>query len=384
MIDADAGRAAPAPADRLVIVQPWFNACGHPAQSLLHTARALQYEAGIRYLIPDTQVDPALAGLAAELAGVATVERFASASTSLPLNTVRALPPLARLVAGKQRPPRIFFQDAHLVSLALAAPWILPWDGSLAVSTLYLAGPERIMANGLTRAVVRRFLARPWVRLLLRTPELATAWRDCLPGSVAGRVAELPSLDLALPLAAAAGQEVASPPVRFGAFGQVQPGKSLDRLVPLFAARPDLGRLMVAGPFMSDAHRREMPFLSHHPDFVDRFLPEDELLCCAAGQHYLLMLYDRWDHRMEAATLSLAAAVRRPPLLYNLGWGARMIAQFGCGVAIEPGGDLAAAIAALPMPGCAAYHALQLGLDRYREAHSPARLCPLTLSVLLG
>ena len=87
---------------------------------------------------------------------------------------------------------------------------------------------------------------------------------------------------------------------------------------------------------------------------------------------------------MEAATLSLAAAVRRPPLLYNLGWGARMIAQFGCGVAIEPGGDLAAAIAALPMPGCAAYHALQLGLDRYREAHSPARLCPLTLSVLLG
>ena len=105
---------------------------------------------------------------------------------------------------------------------------------------------------------------------------------------------------------------------------------------------------------------------------------------CAASQHYLLMLYDHWDHRMEAATLSLAAAVRRPPLLYNLGWGGRMIATFGCGVAVAPDVDLAVAIGSLPTPGDVAYRDLQAGLDRYRDAHSPERLCPQTLSVLLG
>ena len=374
---------ASSPPDRLLIVQPWFNARGHPAQSLLHVARALRAEPGIRYLVPATQPDPELATLASELDAIAHVERFPSRSRSLPVNTVRALPALARLIARQPQPPRIFFQDAHLVSLAAVAPWVLPWDGSVAVAALYLAGPERIMANRATRAVVSRFLSRPWVRLMLRTDELAQAWRASQPSSVAARIVTLPSLDLALPVMDTA-TEFALPPIRFGVFGQVRPGKSLDRLVPLFALRPELGRLTVAGPFVSEAHRREMSFLSKHPDFIDRFLPEEEMLRCAASQHYLLMLYDHWDHRMEAATLSLAAAVRRPPLLYNLGWGGRMIARFGCGVAVAPDLDLAVAIASLPTPGDAAYRGLQAGLDRYRDAHSPERLCPQTLTILLG
>ncbi len=158
--------------------------------------------------------------------------------------------------------------------------------------------------------------------------------------------------------------------LRFGVVGQVRPGKSLEWLVPLFMAHPEIGVLQIAGTFTNPAHGERLSFLTNYPQFQNRFLTEEDLLRTAAQQDYMLALYDDWDARMEAATVHLAARVGKPVIVYDEGWPGRMIREFGCGLAVarnkRPNAHF---FSTLPRPGQGQYQALIDGVERFRAAH---------------
>jgi len=352
----------------ILIVQPWFTAIGHPAQSTLNTAKVLGKSADIGYLVSAERGSP-FDELARELEKYGPVWRFRAANTSLRRNTVLAIFALAR-----RRVPtatRVVFLDADLPVLAVLWPLaekLLP--AVCLVSTIHLSGPETVCQRAVKRWLVARFLSRPGRRMFLRTEELAIAWRTALPEVPPRRIETIPSLEI--PEECSPGNPTTvSGPLRLGIVGQVRPGKSLDWLVPLFRENPELGVLHVAGTFTNEAHRSSLPVLDGYREFDNRFLSEQEMVAIAAAQDYFVAFYENWDTRMEAASFFVAARADRPMLAYDDGWCGRMIRTFGCGILAprspRPG---TAFFRALPRRDDPRYHAMQEGVRRFRQANS--------------
>ena len=103
---------------RLLVIQPWVAAKGHPAQSLLNTARALEHCDNVRYLISDDGLESSFLHVANELSKLAPVDRFHVNSSSLQEGTFKSLMSLL-----KQRKAlkgtTILFLDGHLIVFAL-------------------------------------------------------------------------------------------------------------------------------------------------------------------------------------------------------------------------------------------------------------------------
>lgn len=368
----------------LLIVQPWFSAIGHPAQSLLNTAKVLGAGADVQYLIADPG-DGGLSSAAHELEGIGPTRRFNSFGSSLRRGTVLSLPAILCAARMNTDLQDVFFLDADLVSLA--ATWPIVAIGARrvrSVSMVYLGGPERIASHALARKLVSRFLSSRGRRLFLRTMELMQAWRHAFPEVPEDRIDTIPSLEIV--------DELSSefPPqedgrARFGVIGQVRPGKSLEWLVPMFRDNERIGILHVAGEFTNPRHRELLSFLAGYANFDNRFLTEVDMLQVASGQDYLVALYDDWDSRMEAATVYLAARVGRPVIVYDEGWPGRMVREFGCGVAVARSRRPDQAFfSGLPRPGEKGYQALLSGIEKFRDAHKSSHLREVFLAKLLG
>ena len=367
----------------VLIVQPWFTAIGHPAQSALNTARVLGVRSDVRYLISDPGNGP-FAATASEMEQYGSVERFDSHGDSLRTGTLLSLYAIWRLARDHADLEQILFLDAHLATLAAAWPVVAASATRVRrVGAIYLGGPERIASHPVARTLVARFLSAPGRRLFLRTGELAQAWQAAFPGQPRNRIDTLPSLEI--PGASDVGPPViAGRPLRFGVIGQVRPGKGLEWLVPLFEHNADTGTLNIAGAFTNAGHRERLSFLSNYPNFDNRFLTEREMLAAAGSQDYLLALYDDWDARMEAATVYLAARVGRPVIVCDEGWAGRMVREFGCGIVV-PGSPRPDAnfFRHVPRPGEQGYQALLDGAARFREAHGGLRARDAFLAKLL-
>jgi len=354
----------------MFIVQPWFTAIGHPAQSTLNTARILGKRDDIAYLISSAHRPSPVDGLARELENYGAVRRFRVPNDCLSLDTFLGLIALVRARQGTG-PHSIFFLDAHFVVLSALWPIMERFLPSVrSVSMLELGGPERVCARASRRRLVRRFLREPGRRVFLRTEELAAAWRSAFPEIPRDHIDTIPSLEIpdkdeTVPVRAG------SEPASFGVIGQIRPGKGLEWLVPLFRRHPELGTLRVAGTFTHEDHRRRLGVLDGYAEFDNRFFSEQEMLAEAAAQDYLVALYDDWDTRMEAATVYLAARVGRPVIVCNDGWCGRICREYGFGIAAPRSPRLGAEFfSTLPRRGDGAYRALMAGMARFRAAHS--------------
>ncbi|MEO8151877.1 MAG: hypothetical protein ABI605_02325 [Rhizobacter sp.] len=366
--------------ERLLIIQPWFSAKGHPAQSLYNTMRNLRAVAAIDYLISDDRNFQHHVDVKTALGGDQRLFKFDVPGSSLLTNTARGLWSMARLLRRCGNIRCVFFFDMHLVAVSALWPLLAPWLNVRQMSLLYLAGPERIVRHGLVKALVRRLLLRQEVVLCLRTPELQAAWAQAFPDVAVARIRTIPSLEIALGPLFSIRSGIARDELRFGILGQLRRGKSIETLAPLFAAVPALGVLKVAGSFNSPAEREALHMLAAFPGFEERYLEDDELLQLAAHQDYIVMFYDNWDTRMESAVLYLAARANRPVLAYAGGWLGRMVQEFGCGIATSTDKlHLRDFLARLPLPGSSAYAQLLEGVGRLRSAHEGSVLRPLFL-----
>lgn len=368
----------------LLIVQPWFTAIGHPARSILNTAKVLGAGAGASYLISDPGVGE-LSAMASELRRYGTTTFFHSFGSTLRSGTLLSLPAILKMARSNPNLDRVFFLDADLVSLAMAWPLFAMGASHIKfLGALYLRGPERIARHALARRIVSSFLLGSGRRLFLRTNELTQAWREAFPEVPPDRIDTIPSLEI-VDAFVDDKHSSASEELRFGVIGQVRPGKSLDWLVPLFSGDASLGNLHVAGAFTNSGHRDKLSFLANYPNFDNRFLSDSEMVLAASKQHYLLALYDEWDVRMEAATLYLAAQVGKPVIVYAEGWPGRMVREFGCGIAVArfPRPDRSF-FGNLPRPGQEAYGRLLEGVGRFRSAHDGKSVREVFLAKLSG
>jgi hypothetical protein len=171
----------------------------------------------------------------------------------------------------------------------------------------------------------------------------------------------------------------------FGIIGQIRVCKGIEWLVLAFQNNAALGKLRVAGEFCMSQNREQLSVLSGFDGFISRFMSESDMLERAAGQDYLLMLYDVWDKRMESAVLYLAARVNRPVVVYGDSWCGRMVREFGCGV-IAPVGreETVDLLRRIPRPGSAEYARLLKGMAEFRQAHSVKSLRGRVMQELLG
>lgn len=356
----------------VVIVQPWFTAFGHPAQSTLNTARVLGKRMDVQYLIEDPRKKPEFAGMAEQLERFSPVRTFRTIGESLATKTLCASVALVR--QRKDLPGRIFFLDASLIVLSIVWPFLkffLPTERM--VSMVYLRGPEDVMEHPVKRRLVRYLLSQPEVRFYLRTEELAASWRTAFPQVPGSRIDTIPSLEIPdEPLVRMSKSDERRS--RFGIVGQIRPGKSIEWLAPLFKESPDLGALLIAGQYFPGKEGDLENVLKDFPSFTNQFLSEQEMIRLAASQDYLVMLYDNWDVRMEAATLFVAARAGVPVLVYDEGWCGRMVREYGCGLGVSRTPRPAKGFfASLPARDSDAYKELLDGICRFREAFSGQR-----------
>ncbi|MEO8331310.1 MAG: hypothetical protein ABI479_02680 [Gallionella sp.] len=371
----------------LLIIQPWFGAVGHPAQSLINMASAIGKDERVEYLVSMNSDSELCLNSMQRLKSWGKVHGFSVKTFVGRDNTLRAFWALCRLWIKGSRYQRIFFFDSSLPMLALLWPIFARVCSVERISFLHLHGPELFdRSSWLSRLVTRRFLMRPEVRFYLRTEELAQAWTVAYKDiAVGNRISTLPSLEIP---DGAVHQHPLQPTaqVKFGLVGQIRPGKGLDWLVPAFQKYPDIGKLTVAGEYSSHESHAQLSFLDEFDGFVHCFMSEDEMLQRSAMQDYLLMLYDgSWDKRMESAVLYLAARVNRPVVVYGDSWSGRMVREFGCG--IEAPVDRQQRIEflrSIPRPGSIEYAGLLDGMTAFREAHSVESLRPVLMQELLG
>ena len=103
----------------LIVVQPWFSAVGHPAQSLINTAKNIGKCYEVLYLISIT-LNSRLANIAKkELQHLGSVVAYPVKTDSVREGTLKAFLSIKRLLDTNLSIDRIFFLDAHLVLLAV-------------------------------------------------------------------------------------------------------------------------------------------------------------------------------------------------------------------------------------------------------------------------
>lgn len=363
----------------LLIVQPWFSAVGHPAQSLINTAKTVGARSGIAYLISVISNSDLVETAKEELQQLGEVVEYPVKTDSVREGTVKALLSIKTLLVTDFSIDRIFFLDAHLV--LLAALWPFCYQKRIKrLSVTYLMGPERVARYKIVKVLIEKFLKRKEVSLFLRTEELVIDWKKVFPES---SIKCLPSLEIptddVLPDRFRLPNEV----IHFGILGQIRAGKSIEWLVPVFKNNPYLGKLIIAGTFNNPKQKQALAVLAGFEGFQDKFLTEEELLSRAIEQDYLLMLYDNWDHRMEGAVMYLAARVNRPVIVYNKGWCGRMVHTYKNGlIAPDSRSDFDDFIKQVPRADSVEYKHLLKGMHDFKMAHSGATALNAFLEVL--
>ncbi len=365
---------------KLIIIQPWFLALGHPAQSLLNTAKAIGINTNISYLIPFKDKLDSFDSIRSDLKNIGEVITYPVRSDSLREGTLKSLISIRKLWSSDYAFDRIFFLDAHLILLSLLWPFFYK-KKIKRLGVLYLAGPEVIAKSRLKKALVNRFLQREEVILFLRTDELVCDWQKVFPKN---KIKCLPSLEIPSKHILSLDRQPNNHTINFGIIGQIRTGKSIERIVPLFEQDPSIGNLTVVGAFADNAQRIALAMLISFEGFQEKFLTEDELLKSAAMQDYLLMLYDKWDSRMESAIMFVAARVNKPVIVYDRGWSGRMVRTYGNGVlAPSENIDFTKFLKKLPMPNSDEYKKLIEGVSKFREAHAGQRITDIFLKEIL-
>lgn len=358
----------------ILLIQPWFTAIGHPAQSLLNLAEALRHDDRLEYLVSFQKKSKFFQESYRRLSALGQATYFTVDTQVGASNTARSLLWLLINRLQGKRYHRIFFLDESLLTLALLWPIISTLYPVDRLGVLHLFGPESIVKRRIANFLVGNFIKRREVKMYLRTEEMASAWREAYPEILYHKIEVLPSLEIP-DEPCVKRTKVHQEEIAFGIIGQIRIGKSIEWLVPLFEQNVSLGRLTVAGEFNTQDTEKQLSVLSRFEGFRHCFMTEEELLKAVVQQDYLLMLYDHWDKRMESAVLYLAARANCPVIVYGDSWCGRMVREFGCGI-IAPSERKNAAefLAAVPRPGSEAYDALVTGILAFRQAYSSQTL----------
>lgn len=366
---------------KCVIIQPWFSAVGHPAQSIINLAKIIGENTQINYLIATIPGNSAIEHASNTLRRLGTVIDYPVKSPSIREGTIKALITLRKLFREKKSIHNVFFLDAHLVLLSVLWP-LFATKNIKCLSVVYLMGPERVTRFMFIQLLIGRFLKRKEVVLFLRTEELVVDWKKVFPNV---HIKCLPTLEIPYDEKLKVENTVSSQIVRLGVLGQVRTGKSLEWLVPIFQSNPLLGELTIAGAFSQPVDDELRALLKDFNGFQEVYLQEPELLKISSNQDYLLMLYNNWDARMEGAVMFLAARVNKPVIVYDKGWCGRMVNTYNNGLLAPNDPNLFTHfVQSLPKNNTSEYQKLLKGVEAFRQAHSGNAVREAFLNVILA
>lgn len=366
---------------KCVIIQPWFSAIGHPAQSIINLAKIIGKNPQINYLIAKNPSNVAFEHASHKLKGLGTVIDYSVKSPSIREGTIKALIKLRKIFYEKKSIRTVFFLDAHLVLLSILWP-LFASKNIKYLGAVYLMGPERVTRYVFIKFLIARFLKRKEVVLFLRTEELVLDWIKAFPNA---RIKCLPSLEI--PFGEKLNVENTPPSkiVRLGVLGQIRTGKSLEWLVPIFKSNPLLGKLTIVGAFSQPVDEELKKLLIHFDGFQEVYLQEKDLLKTSSNQDYLIMLYDNWDSRMEGAVMFLAARVNRPVIVYDKGWCGRMVKTYNNGLFAPDDHNLFEHfIQNLPKNQSSEYKKLLKGVEAFKQANSGKAVREAFLNIILA
>lgn len=359
---------------KLTVVQPWFSALGHPAQSTLNLSRVVPRERVREFLIAPPSENPALQRMADRIRENVPTRIFRASGVNLRLNTMLAA---ASLGAGPKprtdEPIAILFADADLIGIcAMLGAGMMRKHPLICV--VHLAGPEPTTAHVIKRSLVRNALRTRRLRVLLRSVELLDAWRGSYPEfSDAFRL--FPPLEAVVSSPAAIQPAAGAGALRIGVIGQIRIGKCIPQLLRI-AEKAGAVSVAVHGPLYQNQPEEFLRLMRGSPCVHAGFMTEEEMLRLAAGSDYLACLFEerQWDLRMESATFWLGVRAGRPVLCFGSGWIGRMARDTGCGIVV-PGKEFDEhSLAAVPGRDQPEYERCLRSIERLRLELTPDAL----------
>ena len=75
----------------LLIVQPWFTAKGHPAQSLMNTASVIGFNDGVSYLVSRQLFSGCFLEIEEKISKYGKIETFSVLNSSIRNNTILSI-----------------------------------------------------------------------------------------------------------------------------------------------------------------------------------------------------------------------------------------------------------------------------------------------------
>ena len=99
---------------KLLIIEPWFCAVGHPAQSLLNLASAIGKDERVAYLVSSSQEPGIFLDSMVQLRARGEVETFVAENPTGESNTSGALWALLRMRLKGRKYQRVLFFDESL------------------------------------------------------------------------------------------------------------------------------------------------------------------------------------------------------------------------------------------------------------------------------
>lgn len=357
---------------KVIAIQPWFTAPGHPAQSTLNFARVIPAAHLAGVLIPETPRQSPFDLVARAIQMHAPLCRFRAVGQRWRLNT--ALSALAarryrRRIAAKQSVYLFIDADLFVVGMMCA----IAFFKEDSVCMVQLTGPESTLAHPVKQKTTIAALQSGRLKLLLRTPELTDAWRRAFP-HFADRIQLLPTIESVVPPLPET-QPRSDRAVHIGVIGQIRVGKAIPAL--LAAAESAIGQAVVTvhGPLYPHQAESFIRLMRRHPQVHIGFMPEENMLRAALQNDYISCLAepDLWDTRMESASFWLAMKVARPVICFAEGWIGDMVRRTGCGVILARE-RLNEELHSLPPRTSERYHRLCSQIDTLRAASSPEAL----------
>lgn len=317
----------------ITVVQPWFSALGHPAQSALNISRIIPRERVRDFLISSPGGKSTFNEIAAKIGQQVPLRTFRAPGANLRLNTLLAAVKLVRRRRGV--PTSLFFVDGDLLMTCLLFLCGL-FRRHDRVCVVCLAGPEAVARHAFKETIVRRALRSGRLRLFLRTPELVEAWSRAYP-DIAPVLRLLPPVEGVLPAALPAQPVPLTGPLRIGVIGQVRIGKCIPALLEAGSRSSESVSVSVYGPLYDSQPDEFLRLMRTHPRVHLGFMTEETMLGVSMQQDYLACLFEEniWDIRMESATFWLAVKTGKPVLCFGSGWIAKKVRQTGCGVILE-------------------------------------------------
>jgi hypothetical protein len=372
-----------------LIIQPWFFADGHPAQSLVRTVKAISpyLRPKVLVFIPNSCSCHKLKSFSSSVNAVnvdLNKPYFERVLTQLGAGTFYSIAYIKKYTKiGKNI--NIFFLDSNLYILSLSIYFHGLQSNSKIVrlGNLCLVGPEYYQRNpvhSFTRwRLVKQLFKLNYFHLYLRTEELADAWKNALP-AFSEKIDYLPSLELqgsayrSEDSSSKKSISISESGLNFLVAGKIRPQKSVYELVSVFSKYSSIGTLNICGK-ISEHNLRikigEMVKIRNLKNIkiTDQFLSEEEIRDFFSASHYNLMLYKDWDMRMESAMLYESMKYLCPVVVYVGGWLENKVKKYGLGWSIPRTVDeqlISQYLGKLPSPFSKDY--LEV-LENLRKAH---------------